>query len=345
MRIVVIGAIFSDSFAKCITYALKDMGHEVQSINPEKGLLSGRLPDRWRSQNFLKIANLEHYLFKVWPGLETTIWKKPLQDIKRFEPDLILSTMWDMPPQIVEDMKKTRGKAPLAVVWCPDAISNLGLQYVFTAPWDFLFFKDQFIVDYCRSIELNAHLLPLACYPRWHRQVELSPAERNYYGCDITIAGNLYGVRAKVFEEFLRYKVKIWGASPARTVKGPILQAHQHHYVGEIEKAKAFNAAAIVLNNMHYAEIQGLNKRAFEAAGCGAFQIISYLPVVEEYFVPGREIVVYRNLQELREIIPYYLNRPQERAEIAAAGYARAHAEHTYFHRLKVILSLIVENL
>jgi spore maturation protein CgeB len=48
---------------------------------------------------------------------------------------------------------------------------------------------------------------------------------------------------------------------------------------------------------------------------------------MEEYFI--------------QELIPYYLNRPQERAEIAQAGYVRAHSEHTFRHRLEKMLAII----
>ncbi|WP_169311518.1 CgeB family protein [Desulfobacca acetoxidans] len=280
-------------------------------------------------------------MIKAIPELEVVIFRKALHELNRFEPELVLSTIWDIPPDVVSNFKKGPARTPITAVWCPDAMINFDRQYIFTAPWDYLFFTDEYIVEFFHNLELNAHLLPLACYPGWHRQVRLTPEEKEFYGCDITTAGNLYGVRVKVFEQLLDYDVKIWGASPGRTITSPVRRFHQHRYVGELEKSKAFNAAAIVLNNMHYAAIRGLNKRAFEACGCGGFQLISDSSVLAQYFVPGQEVVVYRNLQELRELVPYYLNRPEERAAIAAAGYRRAQSEHTYHRRLETMLRII----
>jgi spore maturation protein CgeB len=345
MRIAVIGYIYSDSFAKCILHTLADMGHEVLSLYPGKKVLSRFFSDASYSSEFFKIHALETALTKIWPGLEIRQWQGCLSGLKEFQPEVILSVVWDMPTIILEGLKGAMSKEPATAIWCPDALTNFRRQYVFAAPWDYLFFKDNYIVDFCRKkLSLNAHLLPLACYPKWHRKVELSPDERKIYGCDITTAGGLYYYRAKFLEHFLQYQIKIWGPRPPKYVQSPVRKFLQGRYVGELEKAKAFNGAAIVLNNMHYAEIAGLNQRIFDACGCGAFQIVDANPVMAEYFIPGKELVCFQDLKELREIIPYYLNRPRERAEIAQAGYQRAHTEHTFRHRLEKMLAIIAEH-
>jgi spore maturation protein CgeB len=342
MRLAVIGPIFPDSFAKCILHTLRDMGHEVLSVNPEKGGLAGYLPDSLYTRNFLKIKSIEMHLVKLYPSIERAQWETTVVAIKRFSPDIILSVLWDIPIDILTTMKELPGKNIITAVWSADALSNFYRQYIFAAPWDFLFFKDQYIIDFLRQkLQLNAYLLPLGCYPGWHRQVELTPDEREVYGCDLTIAGGLYYYRAKLFEQFLQYNIKIWGPPPPAYVQSPVTKCHQGRYVGEWEKAKAFNGAAIVLNNMHYAEIMGLNQRVFDACGCGAFQITDASPVMAEFFNPGKELVCFKDLAELQELIPYYLNRPKERAKIAMAGYRRAHAEHTFRHRLEKMLAII----
>ncbi len=336
MRIAVIGPIFSDSFAKCIVHALRDMGNETLSIEPEEGL--------WGS-NILKRKSIEVALFKLYPALESFKWKRAIADVRNFQPEIILSVLWDIPPAILADLKKGPGRELTAVMWCPDHLTLFHRQYVFVAPWDYLFFKDRYIVDFFREkLQLNAHLLPLACYPKWHRKVALSPEEQEIYGCEITTAGGFYYYRTKFLEHFLQYQMKIWGPPPSNFIKSPVLKFAQGRYVGELEKAKAFNGAAIVLNNMHYAEIMGVNQRVFDACGCGAFQIVDASPVMADYFIPGKELVCFRNLKELQELIPYYLNRPQERAEIAQAGYQRAHREHTFQHRLEKMLHIISEH-
>jgi spore maturation protein CgeB len=344
MRIAVIGPIYSDSFAKCIVHTLLDMGHEVLSIDVERTMFSRYLSESLFIHNFLRLRSIETVLVKAFPAFETYKWRKAINQTKIFEPDIILSVIWDIPTEILESLKHGSGREPVAAMWCPDPLTNFQRQYIFVTPWDFLFFKDRYIVElFENKLQLNAHLLPLACYPKWHFKVELTPDEKKIYGCDITTAGSLYYYRTKFLENFMRYQVKIWGPPPSVYIKSPILKFAKGRYAGELEKAKAFNGAAIVLNNMHYGEILGLNQRVFDACGCGAFQIVDASPVMEEYFIPGQELVCFRDLKELQELIPYYLNRPQERAEIAQAGYLRAHAEHTFQHRLKKMLQIMAK--
>ena len=112
-------------------------------------------------------------------------------------------------------------------------------------------------------------------------------------------------------------------------------------YVADGEKAKAFNAAKIVLNTMHYAEIEAVNQRLFETTACGAFVITEWNPALPELFEPEREVVTFRARQELKEKVDYFLAHPEERQEIADRAYARAHREHTYEIRLTRMFTLL----
>src|SRR5271170_827558 len=104
------------------------------------------------------------------------------------------------------------------------------------------------------------------------------------------------------------------------------------------DKVRAARGATICLNTLHYGEVNGLNCRAFELAGCGGFQIVTRVPALAEHFVPDVEVVTFASVDELVEKIDYYLRNPAEAAEIAERGRARAHRDHTYEHRLKEIL-------
>lgn len=77
--------------------------------------------------------------------------------------------------------------------------------------------------------------------------------------------------------------------------------------------------------------------RTFEIPGCGGFQLVSDVPHLEKYFVPGSEIAVYRDDAELIDQVRYWLGHPDERVAVARAGYERVLREHTYDHRFAVI--------
>ena len=146
---------------------------------------------------------------------------------------------------------------------------------------------------------------------------------------------------ARLLEMFGDYDLKIWGSGYPFWLNSPLRKCYPNVYVAELEKSKAFNAAKIVLNTMHFAEIEGVNCRLFEAAGCGAFQIAEWKPGLAELFEPEREVVTFRSREELREKVDYYLAHPEERQVISDRAYIRAHREHTYEIRLKQMLQIL----
>ncbi len=83
----------------------------------------------------------------------------------------------------------------------------------------------------------------------------------------------------------------------------------------------------------------GLNQRSFEPLACGAVVINDDLLDLPRCFEPGREILVYRNRDELNALVARLRREPDWGAQIAAAGRRRVLAEHTYGHRIRAILA------
>jgi spore maturation protein CgeB len=330
MRILISGRIYPDSFARNIAAAAESMGHEVVAVDPS--------PLRRR----LGYAGtlVADYLTKAFPPIERSRQRSLVRSVRVFQPDLILITHAIFQPQVVAQLRKVSG-AKLAA-WYPDALANLGRQYLLASDFDAWFFKDPYMVDTFRAkLSLNAFYLPEACNPQWHRRVPLSEADWHKYGCDLTTASNMYYYRARMLEMFADYDLKLWGNGCPFWLRSPLYDRYPNVYVAELEKSKAFNAAKVVLNTMHFAEIAGVNCRLFEAAGCGAFQIADWKPGLAEFFEPEREVVTFRSREELRDKVDYYLAHPEERQAISDRAYARAHREHTYEIRLQRMLGIL----
>jgi spore maturation protein CgeB len=88
----------------------------------------------------------------------------------------------------------------------------------------------------------------------------------------------------------------------------------------------------------------GLTQRPFDILACRKFVITSNKNVVKEMFETSgenKEIVMFRNRQELYDIVNYYLKNEQERKTIAERGYTRVMNEHTYDHRIRSIFRTI----
>lgn len=84
-----------------------------------------------------------------------------------------------------------------------------------------------------------------------------------------------------------------------------------------------------------------IKARNFEIPLSGGFQLTNYVAGLERYLQIGREVAAYSSPEECAAQIDYYLRNHQERRAIAAAGQARASAEHTYRHRFESIFKRI----
>lgn len=95
-----------------------------------------------------------------------------------------------------------------------------------------------------------------------------------------------------------------------------------------------------VLNIRNEANVEyGLNQRSFEPLACGALVLNDALTDLPSCFEPDREILVYRNTDELNALIERVHRDRAFAAGIAEAGRRRVLAEHTYIHRVRTILS------
>lgn len=88
-------------------------------------------------------------------------------------------------------------------------------------------------------------------------------------------------------------------------------------------------------------KISQIKARVFEIPACGGLLLTGYAKGLERYYEIGKEIVVYKNEEEIPGIIRYYLAHEEERKSIAKAGYERTVREHTYEKRFEEIFRRI----
>ena len=340
MNIAIIGKFYTEGFGLHIEEALINLGHNVIRIDPEIEFLQYNFLGK-RIKNINKTL-YQQVLHKI-PAVRNRKSKDIYNSYKINKIDFTIVTHDFLTKQEIDTIKKIN-PSPI-VLWFPDAISNFQKSMFFIAGYDYLFFVDKYIVEKLKAeFNLNIHYLPQCCNPNKHNKVELIDQDITTYSCDITNAGNLYPSRAALYKHLLNYNVKMWGSPPAIWLKLPELdKIIMNKSVHNKEKSKAFMAAKIVLNNLHPAVINGVNKRTFEIPACGGFQITSHRDAVNELFEVGKEIVTYTDLNDLKYKIDYYLNPENEfeRKQITEAGYQKAIQEHSYEKRLLKLLNTV----
>jgi spore maturation protein CgeB len=333
VHILVIGNFYAEAFALHIAQTLTDMGHHVQRFEP--GL---RLPQCGGVRHRLnQVRGLMHAVSDKLPPVRAVRMRRLWRAVERTKCDLVLLCHdFLLPAEVAELKQRTGAKVAL---WFPDAVVNLMPGYCLNAPYDALFFKDPFIVHALKgTVRSPTFYLPECFNPAQHAMPTRVLPESEY-ACDVATAGSMHAWRVLVFSHLTEFDVKIWGMPPPLWMPHSTThRMYQGRPVHNSEKAKAFLGAKVVVNSLHYGEVWGVNARAFEAAGIGAFQLIEWRPGLPQLFDDGRELVSYRGARDLKDKIRYWLPRDRERAAIAVAGMRRAHAEHTYWHRMTVLL-------
>lgn len=315
-----------DDFADNIFDTLKRMGHETYAY----GSISPNVGNRvlaFASETALKVSHAE------------ALWQRRLlawSDKQKL--DLILSVQ----PLGVETVERLRAKRTKVALWFPDAVSNLGRQLMFLAPYTAVFLKEPRLVENARRfLDIPVHYLPEACNSRWHsvpRDVDQGSSPH------ILMAGNMYAFRLRLLERLVEADIPlvVYGPAWAPWLPSAKLQPmFRNTYLRREEKARAFRAAAGVLNTLHPAEIDGYNARLFEATGCGALTITERRPVLSDLYEEATEVLVYDDHESLVEVCRTALKASQETRRVADAGAVRAHKDHTYEIRLAELLEVV----
>lgn len=339
-RVLLVGQADYDSVVDSYRRALVHH-YDVKVFDPFAVL--GRIGDRighvWRGRVLGATALLSRALLR-----EPLAASEPrlVRLAREFAPDLVLVTcIADLRPHVVVSLRAGNPRCKVFGVFS-DHIANFARGYFFAAEYDALFFKDRYIVDKLRAKLGWTHVryLPQACDRVIHVTVPLSSEDHARYGCDIALAGSPHLYRNEGLRPLIGRDMKIWGPPPPAWVNHPATRHFTGIYVSGPQKCKAMLAARIVLNQNHYAEIAGTNKRTFEVAAIGAFQLTD-TPALRDVFDPDTEVAFFETQKQMLERIDEFLMRPERRLSMAARAQARAHAEHTYEHRWAAHLDVL----
>ena len=210
-------------------------------------------------------------------------------------------------------------------------------------PYDLFFTKDRHALVSLQQVGLtNVRYIPLYCIPGDHHPVTPTNEERARYGAAVSLVGNRYAYRERFVQALAGYPIRIWG-SGWRHAKDPAVQRMvAGGPVWGHAKRLVYSASTVSLNHHHpMNDIVGTNSRTFELAAAGACQLASYREDLTSLFKPGEEILVYRDLSELRRHLDHYIARPDDARAIGENARRRALAEHTLRHRLEEMLDTV----
>ncbi|KPA11434.1 Methyltransferase type 11 domain protein [Candidatus Magnetomorum sp. HK-1] len=249
------------------------------------------------------------------------------------------------------------------VVWLNDIFLVTNTLISSIRPFtQFVIGKVDFIIP--PEINLNGLDIVFCSVPYWVNQLRnagiTSYYHPNFYEADlfssmketqirrypVSFIGNM-NTMSDIYRLFFenvseKIPIELWGDSIISLPHTSAIRKKHHGEVSKNEQISILYQSQITINP-HIDD--NFNNRLFEATGCGALLITEHKDYLHQLFEIGKEIVVYRNIEECTDLIKYYLNHPDETQKIAKAGQKRTLKDHTYDIRMKKTAKILERHL
>ena len=287
----------------------------------------------------------ENVLYKNKPtkaAYQRVLIRRLERRCRTFEPDVVLVIKGGpVAPEVLRRIK--RGGNTVVVNLFPDnPLWMIPFEHI--EAYDIFFTKERYAMRQLEMVGLrNLHYLPMYCVPAFHHPVTLDADQAAALRGRGRARGRALPVPRAARARAADLPLRVWGpgwrsADPAvaRIVGGGFLDGRA--------KLAVYCGATLSLNPHHpMNDIVGVNTRAFELAAAGACQVVDHKDELPPLFKPGEEVIVYRDLPDLRRALGYHLAHPDEARAIGDNARRRALAEHTLRHRLEEIISTLRE--
>ena len=210
--------------------------------------------------------------------------------------------------------------------------------------YDLFFTKERYALRALEHVGLkNLHYLPLYCVPDLHHKVALREDEAPGVTSAISVVGSCYRTGSACSRAFA-----VPHQGLGRRMESGALPSGPEHGGGQSglgpAKLAVYAGSTLSLNHHHpLNDIVGVNTRAFELAASGVCQVADLKEDLPSLFTPGEELVAYRDLEDLKRQLDYYLAHPDEAHAIGANAQTRALKEHTLRHRIETMLAVMEE--
>lgn len=172
------------------------------------------------------------------------------------------------------------------------------------------------------------------------RMAEPLPSQACTY--DVSFVGAAYGNRRARVKELARRGINVTCFGHGWEL-GPVGSRDVDRIYRTSRVSLNFSDSGLQLSGISLARSRQIKARIFEVPGAGGFLMSEESDFLREYFRLGKEIITYRDDDDLANKIHYFLNHTDERDAIARAGHQRVRHEHLYETRFAPILKRAAE--
>lgn len=259
-----------------------------------------------------------------------------LAQIEEFEPDVVhVQNMKVVDSKVLRRAKKKSMTFVTQIGVDPPtdvdlSVYDLGLSVI---PW---------VVEYFQSKGLKAAHCDLAFEPTILDTLGPAPEP----DIDVSFVGSIsssHSRRIELLEAIaLNHRLSLWVPSlDGIPLSSPLHACRQGEVYGR-DMYEVLRRSRISINNhIDVARGSAGNMRLYEATGVGSMLLTDDLSNLSRLFEPNAEVATFASVRQCVEKIGYYLEHPDLRRRIAAAGQKRTLAAHTYARRTQRICRLL----
>lgn len=311
--------------ADSYSHFLRELGHEAHEVVVN----ASPLQEAWAREHGWKRSLLRRLRRRAAPDLV-------LAQAEWFEPDVVyVQHIGFLPPATMAALKaRTRLLAGQIASEAPAAEHFRHLDLVLTS---FPHFVPRF-----QSQGIAAEYFRIGFDPRVLDHLGDSPPRH-----DVVFVGGLGRSQHARGNDLLeraaeRVPIDFWGYNLGDRPSTSPLVSRYHGEAWGLDMLRLLSGARIAVNrHIDVAEDYANNMRLYEATGVGSLLLTDAKRNLGELFEIGREVVAYRDENELVEAVEHYLAHEDERAAVAGAGQRRTLREHTYAVRMRELAGIL----
>ena len=273
--------------------------------------------------------------------------KKLLREADAFQPDYVFLVNGEI---LLEETVKQLNRKSTVVLWLIDGVDNVN---ILRSVLDCI--RHVFVFEPADLKKIpGSKYLPQCADATIYKKVA---AEMKY---DVSFVGAGHEKRIgmlndiALFCEERGYSLGVFGQyktffkkPPAERRKYAYLEKRifENRKLIPSEVNEIFNSSRINLNIHHEQSEYGLNPRVFEIMATENFQLIDDQRELHAFFEEGISVATYKNMDDLKAKIQYFLEHEKERGLIAQNGYERVMRDHLYRNRMKTVLENVAASM
>ncbi|MFA6450628.1 MAG: glycosyltransferase [bacterium] len=209
---------------------------------------------------------------------------------------------------------------------------------------NYFFIWDHHFTDEMKKIGIKkSYYMPIGTNIRRFKKLPYNEEDAKKYGADVSFVGSYTTKREFMLRKLLdcKFNLVVWGYDWENAHDTRFRDCIRGVADNESDLAKVYNYSKVNINLTVDQGISSLNMRVFDCMACGGFLISDYKKDFDTLFDREKETVTFKTIDELPDLVGYYLTHEEERKEKAKLGRQRVLADHTYKNRVEFILETL----